>query len=116
VSIVVAVLVVMSVAVLGPWDIATRFAGLVFGLAMFGVSLISKGQIGKGDALVLCVTGIGLGFWDNMAFFLISLICACVFIVVRAPFKGLSRKDTLPLVPFLLVGFVVHTAIVALAL
>ena len=85
-------------------SIEEMLGGIAIGLIMFLVSYLSQERIGKGDALVLTVSGIYLGFWNNL--FLLwgaSLMASFVGIVFIA--KG-ERKRELPFVPFLLVVYV----------
>lgn len=75
-----------------------------------GVMLLSKatgGKIGMGDGFLLCVTGIGLGFWGNMELFALSLFAASIVSVILLVFRLADRKKSIPFIPFLLLGYVV---------
>ena len=85
------------------WNLMGGFAiGVVFYIA----SVLSGGQIGKGDALLIMVTGIFLGFWNNL---MLVWAAACL-----AGFAGLvavlgfhkPKSYELPFVPFLLAAYV----------
>ena len=78
------------------------------GMIMYGISLISGEKIGKGDALLLGVTGIFLGFWANLVVLWIAscLIAAGGVVAVLVLHKG--KEYELPFVPFLFAGFVIY--------
>ena len=63
------------------WDFGLVAAGMGFisGLLICAVGKISRGQIGIGDGLLLAVTGILLGFWENMELFLTGLFFCALF-------------------------------------
>ena len=85
--------------------------GLGIGVVMYGVSLASGEKIGKGDALLLSVTGIFLGFWGNL---MLLWIAACLSAVGGAFAMLMFHKGKdyeLPFVPFLLAGFVIYLSL-----
>ena len=51
---------------LGEWKVGV--AGVGSGILVWLISKISQGQIGRGDGLLLMVTGMLLGFWENNYF------------------------------------------------
>lgn len=53
-----------------------RLAGAAVGAGVMLLSYISGGKIGMGDGIVLCITGLGLGFWGNMELFCLALMLA----------------------------------------
>src|SRR5690349_4942477 len=53
-----------------------RFAGSAVGISVVLISLATKGKIGMGDGILLCITGLGLGFWGNLELFAIALLMA----------------------------------------
>ncbi len=83
--------------------------GVGIGAAMYGLSLASGEKIGRGDALLLAVTGIFLGFWGNLVLLWIAscLIGVGGAISVLVLHKG--KEFELPFVPFLFAGFVIYS-------
>ena len=83
------------------WDL---LGGLGIGVVMYGISVASRERVGKGDALVLGVTGIFLGFWNNLLLLWIASFLAMVAGIVAVAFFQKGRHYELPFVPFLFVG------------
>lgn len=75
-------------------------AGLLPGVFCLGAGLISRGQIGAGDGILLCAAGICLGFWETLRMICLALLAASVFGTWR--WLREKRGGELPFVPFLL--------------
>lgn len=84
-----------------------RLGGLLIGLSVVLLSKVTRGKIGMGDGLILCVTGLGLGFWGNMELLFAALFAAALISIFLLAFRLADRKKSIPFVPFLLLGFVV---------
>jgi leader peptidase (prepilin peptidase)/N-methyltransferase len=87
-------------------SVIDRIGGFAIGLSVAVISIATEGKIGMGDALLLCVTGLGLGFWGNLELFAIALLLAAILSIVLLVFRLADRKKSIPFVPFLLVGYV----------
>lgn len=85
------------------WNMA---GGSVVGITMMLISKISKGQVGMGDGVVLVATGLGLGLWNNLILLMYALFFVAVFSAVLLIRKKNTRKDTIPFMPFLFLGFI----------
>ncbi len=71
------------------------------GLLLLG-ALVSRESIGIGDGLLFVVTGIYLGFWENLVLlFLAAAACAVTGLILMLA-KKYTRKHSLPFVPFVL--------------
>lgn len=80
---------------------AELFAGIGTGLFLLAVSAVSKGAVGFGDGLLLCVTGIFLGGMGNLRLLMLgSILCAAVLGAGLA-FGRVRWKQRFPFVPFL---------------
>ena len=91
----------------GTITLSERAMGLVTGLVVMLISLLSREQIGKGDALLLCVTGIYLGVYGNailMAWSFGLAICGSIVLLASRRFSGTMR---IPFAPFVFAGYVV---------
>lgn len=102
-----AVLIIIMIFFQENPNIMLRLGGVLTGLVMYGFSIITKEQIGRGDAIVLMITGLGLGFWDNLNFFFFGLICATVYSIIRIIKYGFKRRETIPFMPFLFSGYLI---------
>ncbi len=81
--------------------------GLAVGLVTLLISKITAGKIGMGDGILLCVTGIGLGFWNNLELFGIALFLAAVLSIFLLIFRIVDRKKSIPFIPFLFTGYLI---------
>ena len=86
----------------GIFDIA---GGILVGLAMLGLNMLSHGDVGAGDALVLMVTGCFLGLYGNIRLLMGALFFASIFSIVMLLLKRCDRKTPLPFMPFLLASY-----------
>lgn len=80
--------------------------GIIIGGCLLIMSKVTGGQLGMGDALVFCITGIGLGFWNNINLLLWSLCLAAIWSIVWSVFHGFYRKRELPFLPFVCLGYI----------
>lgn len=76
------------------------------GIVFLGVSLLTHGDIGMGDGLVMTALGTML----DMEIFLISLclglFCSAIWALVLLVVRKRSRKTAFPFIPFLLLGYI----------
>lgn len=87
---------------LGIWDI---LAGMLIGVFMLVISILSSEKmLGKGDSLMVMISGIYLGFWDNL--FLLWGSSFLVGIVGIFMFGFKSKGKSLPFAPFLTVMYI----------
>lgn len=82
-----------------------RFAGLSLGVVLLVLCYVTRGQIGIGDGLILCITGLNLGFLKNSLLLLYALLGAAVFSAILIFFWRVNRHKTIPFVPFLFLGY-----------
>jgi leader peptidase (prepilin peptidase) / N-methyltransferase len=90
-------------------SIMDRLGGFAVGAVVITISMATHGKIGIGDGILLCVTGLGLGFWGNLELFAIALLFAAIISIILLIFRLADRKKSIPFVPFLLVGYVILT-------
>ena len=65
-----------------PWELLW---GCLIGAALLGISRITEGALGEGDGLFFMVSGLYLGFWRNLFFFVASLfLCSMAGVVFLA--------------------------------
>ncbi len=77
------------------------------GLMVYLFSVLTKEKIGKGDALVVMVTGLYLGFQNTLLLVWLSTILAAVIgsIIIRK--NNVNTDFEIPFVPFLLMGYLI---------
>lgn len=86
-------------------SIINCLGGLGVGIFVIIISILTEGKIGMGDGLLLCVTGIGLGFWTNLELFALALLLAAIVSILLLTFRVADRKKCIPFIPFLFFSF-----------
>lgn len=84
----------------------TMAGGSLIGVSLMGISKVTRGQIGFGDGIIFCVTGLGLGFWQNLCLLLYGLSLSAVFSAFIFIFKSKNGTQAFPFVPFVCIGYV----------
>ncbi|SHO53859.1 prepilin peptidase [Anaerocolumna xylanovorans] len=92
-------------AVTGELSVPSRLLGFVIGLLVLLLSKLIRGQIGLGDGIILCITGLCLGFRDNLNLLFYSLTLAAVVSLVLLVLKRAGKKDTIPFIPFVFLSY-----------
>lgn len=80
-------------------------AAMSVGAGMVGLSLASGGSVGLGDGLFFVVSGLMLGFWENLALLLYGTLCCGIFCLIYYVWCRLRSgrrvgKQTVPFLPF----------------
>lgn len=78
--------------------------GFAFGGIFIIISKCTRGQIGLGDAYIICATGLGLGILRNLEMLLYAFFFAAIYAMALI-IRYHNRKQKLPFVPFLLIGY-----------
>lgn len=86
-------------------SVPDRIGGFILGAMVILISFATSGKIGLGDGMLLCVTGLGLGFWGNLELFALALFLAAVLSIILLVFRLADRKKSIPFVPFLLLSY-----------
>lgn len=79
--------------------------GLLLGIGVMVVSFLSHGSIGMGDGILLAVTGVYLGGYENLELFLMGLFLAAIWSLVLLVRKKKKRKERIAFIPFLLAAY-----------
>jgi len=79
--------------------------GMVIGIALILVSLVTRGSVGMGDGILLMVTGVYLGGYGNLELFMKGLFLAAVWSLGLLVLKKKRGKEEIAFVPFLLVSY-----------
>lgn len=85
-------------------SIGCLLAGCAIGMGLLLLSCLT-GQIGAGDALVLIVSGIYLGFWENTRLFFHGLIFCGIWSLALLALKRKRRRDEVAFIPFLFLAY-----------
>ena len=90
----------------GRVSVKTLLLGIIPGVVLFLIALLTKQAIGYGDCLLLLVTGIFLGLTYTILLFFISLLFAGGASILLLSMKKRKRKEALAFAPFMLAGYV----------
>lgn len=96
---------VINRMLLGSPAINEMIGGMSLGGILFLMGNLFKGCMGNGDALMVMVTGIYLGFWNNLLLLWIASLFAGV-IGIGLILMGKKNRE-IPFAPFLLVAYLI---------
>lgn len=88
-------------------SIYAMLAGVIPGLGILGISYFSKGKIGVGDGMVFMLTGLYLGFFNNLMLMCISFFLAGVWGIFLLLMRRCGEEERMPLIPFLFLGYAI---------
>lgn len=101
----------LSLLVGGGVSLSERALGLALGLMVLFVSFVSNEELGKGDALLLCVTGAFLGVYGEVFLIGMSFLFVVIYCVILLIGGRLSRKRRIPYAPFVFAGYMLMQVI-----
>lgn len=84
--------------------------GLIPGIAIILLAYFTHQKIGYGDGILISIIGIALGFRDTFIVCIISFAASAIvaaFIILRAKLRRAHVKQTLPFIPFVLIGYII---------
>jgi len=81
-------------------------SGMMIGIVMLLCGLFTKESIGYGDGCLFMMTGLFLGFWENLALLVLASVLAGVSAVLLLLMKKRKKQDRIPFVPFVFVAYV----------
>ncbi|MBP5158990.1 MAG: hypothetical protein ILP10_01675 [Lachnospiraceae bacterium] len=88
-----------------------RIPGMLPGLSLMGLSKLTGGKIGMADGMLIGAIGLATGMIRGFYILSWTVMTAGVFAAVMWISGKLGRKDSFPLVPFMLAGYVCHLLI-----
>lgn len=84
----------------------SALGGGVWGGLLIIIALIAKTALGMGDAKMFLVIGLIYGLNNTYSILLISLFVMAVVSIALLVMKRAERKSTIPMAPFVLIGFI----------
>lgn len=79
--------------------------GILAGAGFWWISIVTGGQIEKGDGAVLGVMGLALGIWKGVVFLFFSFTYAFFAALILVTVGKKKRSYRMPFVPFALAGY-----------
>lgn len=89
----------------GKNSIYSMLGGAALGVIFYILSIVTKEKVGKGDALLIGVMGIFLGFAKTLEMIWLASILAGIVGCGLMIIKKKEKNYELPFVPFLLAGY-----------
>lgn len=80
-------------------------SGMIVGIIMVVISIVTDEQIGMGDSLIFCILGAGHGFMTSIAVLGISLGLTAATVALLLCIKKVGKRDRIAFVPFILTGY-----------
>lgn len=80
--------------------------GALTSLGMLLLSILTEGQIGRGDGVVMGSIMLAAGLWEGAACIFLGMVYAFLAAVILVVFCHKRRDYRMPLVPFLMLGYV----------
>ncbi len=90
---------------LGEAAASHAFWGIMVGVFLVVLSVLTRGGIGIGDGILFMICGLLFGFYENSILLFLSLVFTAAVSGVLIITKHVGRKYTLPFAPFVFVGF-----------
>lgn len=81
--------------------------GFAVGGVLLIISLIAKSALGMGDVKMFFVVGLLYGLNDTYSILLFTIFIMAIFSIILLLSKKATRKTSLPMAPFTVVGFIV---------
>lgn len=85
--------------------ITSLVGGVGIGIVLLIISFVTRGKIGSGDGVILMVTGLFLGFYDNLLLLLSATFLSAIVGAFILCIKGMNKNYEIPFIPFLLISF-----------
>jgi leader peptidase (prepilin peptidase)/N-methyltransferase len=83
-------------------------SGAAVGAILWIIALILKNALGMGDVKLIFSLGLLYGFEDTYSILLFSIILMALVSIGLIIAKKATRKSSIPMAPFILVGFIVN--------
>lgn len=81
------------------------------GLFLLAVGKASNGKVGYGDGILILVLGVWTGFLECLLTLTTGLLLASAWAAASLILKIHIKKDTIPFIPFLLIGYLARILI-----
>lgn len=88
-------------------SIYSILCGMLLGVLMLLISAVTRGSVGMGDGVLLVVTGVYLGGYQNLVLLMTGLLLSALWSLGLLALKKKKRKDEIAFVPFLLLSYFV---------
>lgn len=87
-------------------SLGNRLLGAALGGVLLVLNLITKGQVGIADGIIVCTIGFTFGFYISSGMLILSLFLSAIISLFLIVLRKVKRRTTIPFIPFLFAGFV----------
>lgn len=88
-------------------SIYSLLGGAAIGVVLYIISILSDEKIGKGDAMLIMVTGIYSGFWNTIIILFAACLLSSVYGIFLLVCKKKEKNFRMPFAPFLLGAYMI---------
>ena len=88
-----------------PFSRLSLLGGIGIGAFLLIFSILSRGGVGAGDGWLFCVTGMFLGFSENMFLLMTALLFSAGYALILLLKKQCGRKKEFAFLPFVLSAY-----------
>lgn len=81
--------------------------GIACGVVLWGFARFRPETVGEADGIVFAATGTFIGLTHNLFLIIVSTVLAGFGSLSAVAVLGKDRDDTLPLIPFILAGYMI---------
>lgn len=89
----------------GEVSLQSAFLGVIVGIVLVAISLLTRGEIGIGDGILFMICGLLFGIYENGVLLFLSLVFTAIVSGALILTRHAGRKYTLPFAPFVFAGF-----------
>lgn len=93
------------------YSVQSIILAISIGALVVFLSKITRGAIGLGDGIVIMVLGVYTGVTNNLSAVLYGFLISAILAIVLLGLKRVKRKDSLPFVPCLFIGYLITLAL-----
>lgn len=98
--------IVICFCVTGEMFLGNIVCGLTVSGLFYGISIVTEGQIGKADSVILGLLSFVLGFQDSITFLFLCFFYAFAAALILMIVFRKNRHTRIPFVPFMLLGYI----------
>lgn len=81
--------------------------GMMIGVTLLILSCVCEIGVGTGDGCVFVISGVFLGFWENLQLFMTALLLAGGVALFLLTIRKKGKNYKLPFVPFMLMAYII---------
>lgn len=89
-------------------DLTACSLGCLLGGVCLFVCIVSRESIGKGDAMIIGIIGIAIGFQETLEVLVWTFIIIAVVAIFGFLKKSINLKTKIPFIPFLFLGTIIE--------